>query len=671
MSRTVARNSSSTCSDVFAWVFWAHSSLLRKSRYAGMFFFFSVFMFPLKVLKRRRCFHLPCAFRRLLEILFWYIEMNSLRFWSAHCVFWNFRCTLTCETAKSVVHWSSKLSSSCTTWTSTRPRNWICRIHWLGPGFLTTSCLWLVAGAEEVPPMSLRPTTPEPTDGSCASLLIKVRSFLLFSSCRKVLLWMASQCKEVLETPGTHCRKQIKKSLKVLISPVHCAETLYRNWKLRNSKFGVFFSTFLHWEQTDIFLFQVFKKRARWHVLQVREHTTGAPPSLVRSMWSVALTEWTTSTRCAVLTPSRSGGRKLHLWTAGGQYCTGLTCFLLKKRDVKSTLDNQWISSKSCNIFSAAIPTLRLCSQLLRLPSNILELRTQRTDLNWKESYCWFVRFSSFFFQMLCQRRSPEGPNLRHGWIWWSRATEYRGALHARSEPVEHDHSHESPAQWCLRRNAEKYIGLRFTHFCPISFYMQEHPLQTDTHTHTLNTHQSTLRCSPTHSPGAYALPRPVPPHTVLLSRTHTHTHTRAHTLELCCKRGNNVNIYAKKKCPSLRFACHFGSHFLCEKLSTKIFATDKVYIAGGFNGQECLSSAESYSPSTNQWTLIQNMRNRRSGVGVIAHDNCLFAIGGFNGITRMNNGERFNPQTNQWTNISEMYSPRSNFGIEVKRIIS
>ena len=59
-------------------------------------------------------------------------------------------------------------------------------------------------------------------------------------------------------------------------------------------------------------------------------------------------------------------------------------------------------------------------------------------------------------------------------------------------------------------------------------------------------------------------------------------------------------------------------------------------------------------------------MRNRRSGVGVIAHAGHIFAIGGFNGITRMNNGEKYNPLTNQWTTIAEMYSPRSNFGIEV-----
>jgi len=93
-----------------------------------------------------------------------------------------------------------------------------------------------------------------------------------------------------------------------------------------------------------------------------------------------------------------------------------------------------------------------------------------------------------------------------------------------------------------------------------------------------------------------------------------------------------------------------------------------RVYIAGGFNGQECLNSAEYYDPATNQWTMIAPMRNRRSGVGVIAHYGHVYSVGGFNGITRMNNGERYNPDTNSWTNIAEMYSPRSNFGIEVRR---
>ena len=46
------------------------------------------------------------------------------------------------------------------------------------------------------------------------------------------------------------------------------------------------------------------------------------------------------------------------------------------------------------------------------------------------------------------------------------------------------------------------------------------------------------------------------------------------------------------------------------------IFVRDRIYICGGFDGHECLQTAEYYNPITNQWTLIQPMRSQRSGVG-------------------------------------------------------
>jgi kelch-like protein 10 len=58
-----------------------------------------------------------------------------------------------------------------------------------------------------------------------------------------------------------------------------------------------------------------------------------------------------------------------------------------------------------------------------------------------------------------------------------------------------------------------------------------------------------------------------------------------------------------------------------------RVFA-GKLYICGGFNGQECLSSAEVFDPDTRQWTLLNPMRNRRSGIGVIAYHGCIYALG-------------------------------------------
>ncbi|KAJ8721599.1 hypothetical protein PYW07_002374 [Mythimna separata] len=92
----------------------------------------------------------------------------------------------------------------------------------------------------------------------------------------------------------------------------------------------------------------------------------------------------------------------------------------------------------------------------------------------------------------------------------------------------------------------------------------------------------------------------------------------------------------------------------------------NKIYITGGFNGQECMNSVEVYDPDTNQWTNLAPMRSRRSGVSCIAYHNKIYVIGGFNGISRMCSGEVYDPAANTWAPVPDMYNPRSNFAIEV-----
>lgn len=78
------------------------------------------------------------------------------------------------------------------------------------------------------------------------------------------------------------------------------------------------------------------------------------------------------------------------------------------------------------------------------------------------------------------------------------------------------------------------------------------------------------------------------------------------------------------------------------------------------------MHSAEVYDSVINQWSLINPMRSRRSGVSCIAYHGHIYVVGGFNGISRMCSGERFNPASNTWSQIPDMYNPRSNFAIEV-----
>lgn len=92
------------------------------------------------------------------------------------------------------------------------------------------------------------------------------------------------------------------------------------------------------------------------------------------------------------------------------------------------------------------------------------------------------------------------------------------------------------------------------------------------------------------------------------------------------------------------------------------------VYVTGGFSGNECLSSAERYDPTADQWSMISSMRFRRSGVGCIGFRNFVYAIGGFNGTSRLCSAEKYNPETNVWTTLPNMYTQRSNFSVAVRR---
>lgn len=92
------------------------------------------------------------------------------------------------------------------------------------------------------------------------------------------------------------------------------------------------------------------------------------------------------------------------------------------------------------------------------------------------------------------------------------------------------------------------------------------------------------------------------------------------------------------------------------------------IYIVGGFNGSECLSSCEYYNPVTDHWNIVTSMRQRRSGVSIINYHCRIYALGGFNGISRLSNGEKYDPDTNTWSDVPDMFNPRSNFAIEVQR---
>ncbi|RMC04965.1 hypothetical protein DUI87_18145 [Hirundo rustica rustica] len=130
--------------------------------------------------------------------------------------------------------------------------------------------------------------------------------------------------------------------------------------------------------------------------------------------------------------------------------------------------------------------------------------------------------------------------------------------------------------------------------------------------------------------------------------------------------------------CPDLRAAAcvyilhHFeevsqvSEEFLHLSAEDLTHIIEKVYICGGFDGDQCLSSAEMFNPTRNQWFLIAPMSSRRSGVGVMAYGNQVYAVGGFDGNSRLQSVEAYNPITNTWHAVPSILNPHSNFGIEV-----
>merc|ERR1719219_364036 len=67
----------------------------------------------------------------------------------------------------------------------------------------------------------------------------------------------------------------------------------------------------------------------------------------------------------------------------------------------------------------------------------------------------------------------------------------------------------------------------------------------------------------------------------------------------------------------------------------------DIVYVAGGFNGKECLNSVEMYIQDFHQWTKLPNMNEMRSGLSLVIYQGNLLAICGFGGKKEEGTGKK------------------------------
>ena len=85
-----------------------------------------------------------------------------------------------------------------------------------------------------------------------------------------------------------------------------------------------------------------------------------------------------------------------------------------------------------------------------------------------------------------------------------------------------------------------------------------------------------------------------------------------------------------------------------------------KIFAIGGHDGTNRLKTVEMYDPSMNMWMEMPSMKQIRSDFGVTVYEGKIFAIGGFDGQHVLSSVEYFCPVKGKWMDSSPLSVPRS-----------
>merc|ERR1712176_485101 len=80
-----------------------------------------------------------------------------------------------------------------------------------------------------------------------------------------------------------------------------------------------------------------------------------------------------------------------------------------------------------------------------------------------------------------------------------------------------------------------------------------------------------------------------------------------------------------------------------------------KIYVYGGGNGKELLSSVECFDPVMMRWDAVPPMGQRRHGATVSVMAGHIYICGGWADQVPLNTAERFNPVTLEWEDLPVM----------------
>jgi len=85
-----------------------------------------------------------------------------------------------------------------------------------------------------------------------------------------------------------------------------------------------------------------------------------------------------------------------------------------------------------------------------------------------------------------------------------------------------------------------------------------------------------------------------------------------------------------------------------------------QLYVCGGLDGQDTIGSAERFDPRTEIWEELASMSRRRRGAAMVAVEGCLYVLGGFEGSKTLRSAERFNPAAGSWEDLPPMWRRQS-----------
>ena len=83
---------------------------------------------------------------------------------------------------------------------------------------------------------------------------------------------------------------------------------------------------------------------------------------------------------------------------------------------------------------------------------------------------------------------------------------------------------------------------------------------------------------------------------------------------------------------------------------------------------QAALASIECYDPESGVWEIVGSLRTARSGIQAVVLEDKIFVLGGFNGEERLKSVECFSPSVNKlrFHDIPDMLQTRSNYAVSL-----